>query len=204
MPVLLITGYRTTGRRATSTSVCDQARCDARAPRALATSVSSGAQKERRAGSLLSFGVRDDCRALLLPAPFTVLVRAWALGAQRRNGGTGPSGLSTPARNFKVARWNVVSRSRTHRRAGSLHVADYPAVVSEDARELEISYSPGLEAWLDEQRVSLAFAVPPAKLFLIGLRDDGRLSAFERTFNKCMGLACAGSESIYLGTRYQI
>ena len=76
--------------------------------------------------------------------------------------------------------------------------------MEEASGELEISYSPGLEAWLDEQGVSLAFAVPPAKLFLIGLRDDGRLSAFERTFNKCMGLAAAGANSIYLGTRYQI
>jgi len=70
--------------------------------------------------------------------------------------------------------------------------------------ELSISYSPGLETWLEEQGVSLAFAVPPAKLFLIGLHDDGRLSAFERTFNKCMGLAAAGAGTIYLGTRYQI
>jgi uncharacterized protein (TIGR03032 family) len=54
------------------------------------------------------------------------------------------------------------------------------------------------------QGVSLAFAVPPSKLFLIGLNPDGELSAFERTFNKCMGLAAAGSETIYLGTRYQI
>ena len=52
--------------------------------------------------------------------------------------------------------------------------------------------------------MSLAFATPPAKLFLIGLDEEGRLSAFERTFNKCMGLASPGSETIYLGTRYQI
>jgi uncharacterized protein (TIGR03032 family) len=70
--------------------------------------------------------------------------------------------------------------------------------------ELEINYSPGLEAWLADQNVSLAFAVPPSKLFLIGLEDDGELSAFERTFNKCMGLSAAGTETIYLGTRYQI
>jgi uncharacterized protein (TIGR03032 family) len=76
--------------------------------------------------------------------------------------------------------------------------------VGEDDGELEISYSPGLEAWLHEQGLSLAFAIPPAKLFLIGLREDGRLSAFERTFNKCMGLASPGSGTIYLGTRYQI
>lgn len=76
--------------------------------------------------------------------------------------------------------------------------------VGEDHGELEISYSPGLEGWLAEQHVSLAFAVPPAKLFLIGLQADGRLSAFERTFNKCMGLAASGGDTIYLGTRYQI
>lgn len=76
--------------------------------------------------------------------------------------------------------------------------------MSEEPSELEISYSPGLEAWLDEQQLSLAFAVPPAKLFLIGLGEDGQLSAFERTFNKCMGLAAAGSGTIYLGTRYQV
>jgi uncharacterized protein (TIGR03032 family) len=87
---------------------------------------------------------------------------------------------------------------------GGPGLARYPAPVSEASGELEISYSPGLEAWLGEQGVSLAFAVPPSKLFFIGLRDDGRLSAFERTFNKCMGLAAAGAETIYLGTRYQI
>jgi uncharacterized protein (TIGR03032 family) len=76
--------------------------------------------------------------------------------------------------------------------------------VNEAGGELEISYSPGLESWLAEQGVSLAFAVPPAKLFLIGLEDDGSLSAFQRTFNKCMGLAASGSSTIYLGTRYQI
>lgn len=73
-----------------------------------------------------------------------------------------------------------------------------------EADELEISYSAGLEAWLAAQRVSLAFAIPPAKLFFIGLEPGGRLSAFERTFSKCMGLAVAGPETIYLGTRYQI
>ena len=76
--------------------------------------------------------------------------------------------------------------------------------MSEEPAELEISYSPGLEAWLERERVSLAFAIPPAKLFFIGLHADGRLSAFERTFSKCMGLAAAGPDTIYLGTRYQI
>ena len=76
--------------------------------------------------------------------------------------------------------------------------------MNEDPGELEITYSRGLERWLADVGVSLAFAVPPAKLFFIGLHADGRLSAFERTFSKCMGLAAASSETIYLGTRYQI
>lgn len=76
--------------------------------------------------------------------------------------------------------------------------------MSEESGDLEISYSPGLEGWLARVGVSLAFAVPPAKLFFIGLRADGRLSAFERTFTKCMGLTAAGPDTIYLGTRYQI
>jgi uncharacterized protein (TIGR03032 family) len=76
--------------------------------------------------------------------------------------------------------------------------------VGEESGELEIGYSPGLEGWLAAERVSLAFAIPPAKLFFIGLEPSGRLSAFERTFSKCMGLAAAGTNTIYLGTRYQI
>jgi uncharacterized protein (TIGR03032 family) len=76
--------------------------------------------------------------------------------------------------------------------------------VAEAPGELEISYSPGLERWLAEQRASLVFALPPAKLFLIGLDEHDGLSAFERTFNKCMGLAAAGPDTIYLGTRFQL
>ncbi|HJV08361.1 MAG TPA: TIGR03032 family protein [Acidimicrobiales bacterium] len=75
---------------------------------------------------------------------------------------------------------------------------------NDEAAELQISYSPGLEGWLAAERTSLAFAIPPSKLFFIGLQDDGRLSAFERTFSKSMGVAAAGPDTIYLGTRYQI
>lgn len=76
--------------------------------------------------------------------------------------------------------------------------------MSEERRELEISYSPGIEEWLAGEGISLAFAIPPAKMFLIGLDADGGLSAYERTFNKCMGIAAAGPDTIYLGTRFQI
>ena len=70
--------------------------------------------------------------------------------------------------------------------------------------DVDITYSPGLEGWLADRRVSLAFAVPPATLFFVGLDDDRRLSVFQRAFNKCMGLSVASPDTLYLGTRYQI
>src|SRR5207253_1694384 len=41
------------------------------------------------------------------------------------------------------------------------------------------------------------------KLFLIGRGPDGRLSAFERTFDRCMGLFAAGP-TLWLSTRFQL
>ena len=62
------------------------------------------------------------------------------------------------------------------------------------APKLEIAGSRNFAAWLREQRVSLAFTTyQTGKLFLIGLRPDGKLSIFERTFERCMGLAVAGA-----------
>ena len=70
----------------------------------------------------------------------------------------------------------------------------------------EVVASPGFERWLGEQQVSLAFTTYQAgKLFLIGLGPDGRLSVFERTFNRCMGLwtdPLAGS--LWMSSRFQL
>jgi hypothetical protein len=58
------------------------------------------------------------------------------------------------------------------------------------AVKLEITSSRQFTSWLKEQRFSLAFSTyQSGKLFLIGLRPDGRLSVFERTFERCMGLS---------------
>jgi uncharacterized protein (TIGR03032 family) len=55
-----------------------------------------------------------------------------------------------------------------------------------------------------EQRLSLAFTTyQSGKLFLIGLRADGRLSVFERTFNRAMGLTVNGSR-LCLSTLFQL
>jgi hypothetical protein len=59
-------------------------------------------------------------------------------------------------------------------------------------------------AWLAQRRASLAFTTyQTGKLFLVGLQPDGRLSIFERTFNRTMGL-CAGPATLYLGTLFQL
>ena len=54
---------------------------------------------------------------------------------------------------------------------------------------LKINGSRLFTAWLAGQKASLAFTTYQAgKLFLIGLKPDGGLSVFERTFDRCMGL----------------
>lgn len=73
-----------------------------------------------------------------------------------------------------------------------------------DTPQLELSGSRQFTAWLYESGGSLAFSTYQAgKLFFIGLNPDGRLSVFERTFARCMGLALAG-ETLWVSTLYQL
>jgi uncharacterized protein (TIGR03032 family) len=76
--------------------------------------------------------------------------------------------------------------------------------VPESGLDLEITISPGFEAWLAEQETSLAFATPPAKVFFVGLDEAGEVSVFERTFNKCMGIAQVDTQTLVLGTRFHL
>ena len=69
---------------------------------------------------------------------------------------------------------------------------------------LEISASRQFNSWLHEQNLSLAFTTYQAgKVFLIGLQPNGKLSIFERSFDRCMGLYTSGS-TLYLSSLYQI
>ena len=69
---------------------------------------------------------------------------------------------------------------------------------------LELMGSRQFNAWLAEQKASLAFTTYQAgKLFLIGLQPDGRLSIFERTFNRCMGLH-ASAQTLYMTSLYHL
>jgi uncharacterized protein (TIGR03032 family) len=76
--------------------------------------------------------------------------------------------------------------------------------VAETPVKLELTASRQLPAWMHEHRLSLAFTTYEAgKLFFIGLRPGGRLSVFERTFSRCMGL-CAEDGTLWMTSLYQL
>ena len=59
-------------------------------------------------------------------------------------------------------------------------------------------------SWLSTIKASIAFTTYQAgKLFLIGLQPDGRLSVFERTFDRPMGLGC-GDRRFWMSSLYQL
>lgn len=68
----------------------------------------------------------------------------------------------------------------------------------------QILASPGFPAWLRLVNISLAFSTYQlGKLFLIGTRDGVRLSVFERTFDRCMGL-WSDSQTLWLASAFQL
>lgn len=69
---------------------------------------------------------------------------------------------------------------------------------------LEINTSRQFTNWMAEQQLGLAFTTYQAgKLFLLGLQPDGRLSVFERTFNRCLGLWSNG-QTMWMSSLYQL
>lgn len=69
---------------------------------------------------------------------------------------------------------------------------------------LEIMGSRQFPEWLYQHHVSLAFTTyQTGKLFLIGLQPNGRLSIFERTFNRAMGLS-ASANTLFVSSLYQL
>lgn len=69
---------------------------------------------------------------------------------------------------------------------------------------LEVRTSRHFLSWLAEARLSLAFTTYQTnRLFLIGTKPDGRLSVFERHFDRPMGLH-ATPERLVMSSRYQL
>jgi len=75
----------------------------------------------------------------------------------------------------------------------------------DDRPRLALTGSRLFTAWLAGARASLAFTTYQAgKLFLIGLGPDGRLSIFERTFARCMGLGAGPGGTLWVSSLYQL
>lgn len=69
---------------------------------------------------------------------------------------------------------------------------------------LEIQPSRHFLEWLAESGASLAFTTYQTnRLFLLGLKENGTLSVFERHFDRPMGL-CASPQRLYMNTRWQL
>lgn len=82
------------------------------------------------------------------------------------------------------------------------HEGSHP---QETTPQFEALASRQFTSWMLEQRLSLAFTTyQTGKLFLIGLQQNGRLSISERTFNRCMGLCAADSNTLYMSSLYQL
>lgn len=68
----------------------------------------------------------------------------------------------------------------------------------------EITTSRQLLSWMDEQKLSIALTTYQiGKLFFLGLKPNGELSIFERSFNRCMGL-CPSENGLYMSSIHQV
>lgn len=82
----------------------------------------------------------------------------------------------------------------------------YPEATETPTEKFALTSSRHFPNWLARSGASIAFTTYQAgKLFLIGLRGEGRLAVFERTFARCMGLGVsADGRSLALATQYQL
>ncbi len=69
---------------------------------------------------------------------------------------------------------------------------------------LEVTSSRNFSNWLALEKISLAFSTYQAgKVFLLGRKQDGQISVFERTLQRCMGL-CSTDNGFWLSSTYQV
>lgn len=71
--------------------------------------------------------------------------------------------------------------------------------------EFTIIGSSGFATWLAGSGASLAFTTYQSnKLFLLGTDPQGRLSVYERSFDRAMGIHAVDGQTLWLGTRAQL
>src|SRR5919199_4621566 len=100
---------------------------------------------------------------------------------------------------------SLMPNSDRTRQSTAASSSNFPQAVGTTATPaLEINASRQFTSWLASQNLSLVFTTYQAgKVFFIGLRQNGELSVFERTFERCMGLY-AHNSSLYMSSLYQL
>ncbi|MEQ8820802.1 MAG: TIGR03032 family protein [Sumerlaeia bacterium] len=79
-----------------------------------------------------------------------------------------------------------------------------PAASEPKEPPLRSSFSRNFAQWLLEEKLSIGFTTyQSCRLFLLGVKPNGRLSVFERLFDRAMGLY-SKDDTMYLATRFQI
>ncbi len=81
-----------------------------------------------------------------------------------------------------------------------------PSAAASHGKEskLEVLASRHFTAWMTERCSSLAFTTYQSnKVFFLGVRPDGQLSVFERTFGRCMGLWSDG-QTLWMSSQFQL
>ncbi len=73
-----------------------------------------------------------------------------------------------------------------------------------EQEKFELFTSRQFVAWLAEQNASLVFTTYQAgKIFMLGVNEQQKLSIFERTLNRCMGM-WSDNQTLYVSTLYQL
>jgi len=87
-----------------------------------------------------------------------------------------------------------------------MHGRKRPMEANKGTEALAITTSRHFLAWLASANASLAFTTYQAgKLILLGLKKDGRLGVFERSFARSMGVGVfPGGRSLVLATQWQL
>ena len=82
----------------------------------------------------------------------------------------------------------------------------HPSPASTPSQPIDIVCSRYFTEWLHKEQFSIAFTTYQThRLFLLGLKPDtGRLSAFERLFDRAMGLTVASPDRLYMSERYRL
>ena len=104
----------------------------------------------------------------------------------------------------KTPRASTARKKTTRAVEGSVKTVEEQTAAPETDARFELTTSRQFESWLAEQKVNLAFTTYQAgKLFFLGIGPEGRLSVFNRTLERCMGLAYA-DDMLHVAGLYQI